>query len=448
MRITRHLHQRLRLKNFLATLAILCLLGGIAWLSTLYPWQADVTRNASNTLSPASQKLLANLPGPVHVTAYLQKGLPLRLQMAQLAGRYSRHKKDVTLSFIDPDTQPEQARELNIGKEGLVLVEYQGRTEKLSFIDESSLTNALLQLAKAEDRWVTFLSGHGERSPDGQANFDYGQFGKELSRRKISPQTLNLAAIPAIPDNSALLVLSAPSVPFLPGEMDLVKSYLQRGGNLLLLSDPGNFRLEFLLRDLGLKQLPGTLVDAAANLYKINDPTFLVASEYAEHPLTRGLQLISLFPAAAGFESGEETGFLAFPLLGTGTKSWTETGPLTGKISFEPDRQEKPGPIPFAFALTRHLNAETEQRVVILGDGDFLANAYLGNVGNLDLGLRMINWLVHDDRFIDIPAKVAADKTLHLTQTSVAVIGFGFLIVLPLSLALTGFFIWRSRKRR
>ncbi|MGZ8095162.1 MAG: DUF7088 domain-containing protein, partial [Methylosarcina sp.] len=217
MKITRHLHQRLRFKNFLVTLALLCLLGGLAWLSTRYPLQADITQNASNTLSPASQKLLSTLPGPVAITGYIQKGQPIRLQMAQLVGRYSRHKKNISLSFVDPDTQPDKTRELNIGKEGLVLVEYQGRTEKLSFIDESSLTNALLQLAKAEDRWVTFLTGHGERSPEGQANFDYGQFGKELSRRKISSQTINLATIPAIPDNSSLLVLSAPSVPLLAG---------------------------------------------------------------------------------------------------------------------------------------------------------------------------------------------------------------------------------------
>lgn len=39
----------------------------------------------------------------------------------------------------------------------------------------------------------------------------------------------------------------------------------------------------------------------------------------------------------------------------------------------------------------------------------------------------MVLWLIHDDRFIDIPAKTATDKNLQLTQTAVAVIGFGFL---------------------
>ncbi len=156
-----------------------------------------------------------------------------------MVDRYKRHKADLTLTFIDPDSQPEKTRELNIDAAGIIIVEYQGRTEKLNFIDESSLTNALLQLANADERWVTFLTGHGERAPDGIANFDLGQFGKELDRRKIKAQALNLATMPDIPSNSALLVITAPAVPLLPGEIELIKRYIQQGGNLLLLSRSG-----------------------------------------------------------------------------------------------------------------------------------------------------------------------------------------------------------------
>lgn len=447
MKMSRHLHQRIRLKNRFATLVLLIVFGSAAWLSNRYPWQVDITQNAGNTLSQASQKLLDTMSDPIRITAYIKKGLPIRLQITQLINRYIRQKKDIKIKFIDPDSVPEKARELNIGAEGLVLVEYQGRIEKLNFIDESSLTNALLQLAKAEERWVTFLTGHGERSPAGEANFDLGRFGKELIRRKIRAQTISLTTIQAIPDNSALLVLSAPTVPILPGEMDIIKKYLQRGGNLLLLSDPGNIQLAPVLKVLGLKQLPGTLVDATTNLYKITDPTFIIASEYTRHPITRDFQVISLFPATTGFEIEEESEFLSVPLLNSSARSWTEVQALTGKVRFDPDSHERQGPITFAYALTRTVK-DAEQRVVVVGDGDFLANSYIDNVGNLDLGLRMVNWLVHDDRFIDIPAKTTPDKNLQLTQTSVAIIGFGFLIVLPLLLAATGFLIWRRRRRR
>jgi ABC-type uncharacterized transport system involved in gliding motility auxiliary subunit len=448
MKISPHKHQQIRLKNWGITLALLCLIGALAWLSSRYSAELDVTRNNSNSLSQASQKLLESLPGEIRLIAYIKKDQGLRSQIAQLVDRYKRHKADLTLTFIDPDSQPEKTRELNIDATGAVIVDYQGRTEKLNFIDESSLTNALLQLANAEERWVTFLTGHGERAPDGIANFDLGQFGKELDRRKIRAQTLNLAIMPDIPGNSALLVLSAPAVPMLAGETELLKRYIQQGGNLLLLTDPGNHHLDALLQTLGLRQLPGTLVDSSSKLYGINDPSFVLTSSYSSHPISQGFQTMTLYPVTAALAIGEETDFKPEELLKSAAQSWTETGPIAGKILFDADGGEKQGPIAFAYALTRNLDKKKQQRIVVAGDGDFLSNAYLGNVGNLDIGLRMINWLIHDDRFINIPAKIATDKSLQLSQTGVAVIGFGFLVIIPLLLMGTGFYIWRKRKRR
>jgi ABC-type uncharacterized transport system involved in gliding motility auxiliary subunit len=448
MKISPHKHQQIRLKNWGITLALLCLIGALAWLSSRYSAEFDITRNNSNSLSQASQKLLESLPGEIRLIAYIKKDQGIRSQIAQLVDRYKRHKADLTLNFIDPDSQPEKVRELNIDATGAVIVEYQGRSEKLNFIDESSLTNALLQLANAEERWVTFLTGHGERAPDGIANFDFGQFGKELERRKIRAQTLNLAAMPDIPGNSALLVLSAPAVPLLAGEIELLKRYIQQGGNLLLLTDPGNHHLDALLQTQGLRQLPGTLVDSSSKLYGINDPSFVLTSSYSSHPISQGFQTMTLYPVTAALAIGEETDFKPEELLKSAAQSWTETGPIAGKILFDADGDEKQGPLAFAYALTRDLDKKKQQRIVVAGDGDFLSNAYLGNVGNLDIGLRMINWLIHDDRFINIPAKTATDKSLQLSQTGVAVIGFGFLVIIPLLLIATGFYIWRKRKQR
>ncbi len=467
MKISPHKHQQIRLKNGLIVLVIVCLLGTLAWLSTLYKIEIDLTGNNGNSLSLSSQKLLESLPDKITLTAYIKKEPALRSQISQLIDRYKRHKADLSLSFIDPDSQPEKSRELNIDAAGAIIVEYQGRTEKLNFISESSLTNALLQLANADERWVTFLTGHGERTPDGIANFDLGQFGKELDRRKIKAQAINLATMPDIPHNSALLVLTAPAVPLLAGEIDLIKRYIQQGGNLLLLTDPGNHHLDALLQILGLRQLPGTLVDSKSKLYGINDPSFVLASDYITHPITQGFQTITVYPVTAALKISEETDFKPVALLSSAAQSWTETGSIAGKIRFDADGDEKQGPLAFTYALTRPSNgaidkallsaaeglgAESvqaqEQRIVVVGDGDFLSNSYIGNIGNLDMGLRMVNWLIHDDRFIDIPAKIATDKSLQLSQTSVAVIGFGFLVVIPLLLMGAGFYIWRKRKQR
>jgi hypothetical protein len=391
--------------------------------------------------------LLKSLPGHIQITAYIKNAQPIRNQISQLVARYRRHKSDINLNFIDPEAQPEKTRALNISTSGIILVSYQGREEKISFLDESSLTNALLQLANAKDRWVTFLTGHGERSPEGDANFDLREFSKELARRKINTQTINLAAMPAIPDNSALLVIAAPTVSLLPGEQDVIKQYLSKGGNLLLLSEPDNPQTS-ILESMGLRQLPGTIVESSSKLYGIDDASFVVASEYPQHVITQGFQTITLYPAAAALEISEESDFQANVLFISSSQSWTETSPLSGQIRFDADSSEKQGPLNFAYALTRELDSKTQQRIVAIGDGDFLSNAYIGNVGNLEMGLRIVNWLIHEDRFIHIPAKNAVDTQLQFTKTAIAVMGFGFLIVLPCLLIGSGFFIWRKRKQR
>ena len=85
---------------------------------------------------------------------------------------------------------------------------------------------------------------------------------------------------------------------------------------------------------------------------------------------------------------------------------------------------------------------------MVIGDGDFLSNTYLGNGGNMDLGLHIANWLTHDDQLINIPAKRANDVNLQLSKNAQLIIAFGFLFVIPLALAAGGFGIWWQRRKR
>ena len=447
MKISSHIHQRILVKNWLITLLIVALLISLAWLSRLYSTQVDLTANASNTLSDASQKILTALPESITVTAYIKEP-HLQKQIAQLLNRYRRFKQNIDFNFINPDSVPEKTRELNIGPNGAIVVEYQGRTEKLMFLDESSLSNALLQLANTNERWVTFITGHGERSPAGRANFDLGLFGKQLERHKIKAQTINLAQLSAIPDNSSLLILASPAVALLPGELSIISDYIEQGGNLLLLTDPDNSHLSSIEQQLGIYKLPGTIVDTSSGLYGIDDPTFVLVSEYTRHPVTANFSSITVFPVTAALESDEESDFKTEAILSSVLRSWTETGKITGKVRFDPDSKEREGPLTIAYALTRDFSDKSQQRIVVIGDGDFLSNAYLGNVGNSELGFRLINWLTHDDQFIEIPAKISTGKSLELSRTAIAIIGIGFLFILPFILLLTGFIIWRRRKRR
>lgn len=437
-----------RLRYSLITLSIIIGIVILAGLTYQFRFQKDVTANASNTLSMASQKLLASLSEPVLITAYIKKEAGIRRQIEQLIERYQYYKADISLEFIDPSTVPDKIRTLSLGSDGGILVQYKGGTERLIYVDEVALTNALFQLHNDNERWLSFLTGHGERAIDGNANFDLSMFGKALEQRKIRARALNLASVQAVPDNANLLVLSAPAVPLLSGELDMIKQYIDKGGNLLLLLEPNNAQLDAILKQLGIRVLAGTLVDGKSKVYGIDDPSFVVTADYPKHLITKAFQTITVYPKVAALELEPTSPFEAAPLLSSSKQSWTETSDISGKIRFDAGTKEQAGPLNFGYALTREFDKTKQQRIVIIGDGDFLANAYLGNVGNLDMGFKIINWLIHDDQAIDIPAQITPDSRLQLSKTAVIIISFGFLFILPLLLLTIGFVIWRKRNRR
>ncbi|MDH5734571.1 MAG: ABC transporter, partial [Gammaproteobacteria bacterium] len=67
---------------------------------------------------------------------------------------------------------------------------------------------------------------------------------------------------------------------------------------------------------------------------------------------------------------------------------------------------------------------------------------------NLALGLNILNWLNTDDTLIAIHPKSAPDLTIELNDSETAIIGLGFLVILPLLLSGTGVFIWQKRRKR
>jgi ABC-type uncharacterized transport system involved in gliding motility auxiliary subunit len=457
MQITRSSRRQLQFQNLVFLAALLVFVGLLAWLSTRYSYQADWTSSGRNTLSVDSRKLLDQMPGPVHITAFARESQVLRDHIRDLVARYRRHKPDVELNFVNPDADPDRVRELGITLDGELLVAYQGRSEKVQDLSEQSLTNTLLRVARQEQRRVVFLSGHGERDPEGQANHDLGQFGKLLEQKGIALDILNLAETPQLPADTNLLVIAAPATSLLTGEVQLVRRYVHNGGNLLWLAEPGNpAGLEPVAESLGIEFLPGVVVDATTQLFGIDNPAFALIPDYPMHAITREMNSLTLFPQATALEVNAPEGWQAEPLLTTLDRAWTEIGELSGTIRFDRDSDERMGPLDIGYALTRARSkpeagsdeSAAEQRVVVIGDGDFISNAFLGNGGNIALGLSLFNWLNHDDAFVTITARTASDVSLELGKTAQLLIGFGFLLGLPLLLLGSGVTIWWRRRSR
>ncbi len=437
----------LRLQGLIFYLLLAAVVGLAGWLTTRYSTVWDWSAGARNSLSQATQQVLTQLDAPLTITSYAPEIPELRQQIRAVIERYQRYRPDIEFSFVNPDTQPELVRQLGIKVSGELRLSYRGRNENLTVLSEEALSNAIQRLLQRGERWITDLKGHGERSLSGQANHDLGQFGDELKRKGYHIEHLDLASAVEIPGNTALLVIAGPQGDYRPDEITRIRSYLEQGGNLLWLLDPGPLHgLEPIAKTLGLQVLPGTVVDANAATLGLEDPAVALVPEYPHHPATEGFKLVTLFPHAAALEAGGSKEWQATPLLTTLSRSWNETGSLTGEIERNESQGEQAGPLTLGLALTRSLGPK-EQRIIVVGDGDFLSNTFLGNGGNLDLGLNLVRWLSQDDRLLQIPARTAPDRNLQISTTAGTVIGLGFLVLLPLLFLTTGLLIWRRRRK-
>ena len=119
--------------------------------------------------------------GPLHITAFARDDDSVRGTIKDLVNRYQLHKPDLQLSFVNPDLEPDRVRDEGISHDGELMVSYQNRSHRVSQLSEQQLTNAMLVVARQGERWIVYLSGHGERNPLGQANHDHGVFGQTLA---------------------------------------------------------------------------------------------------------------------------------------------------------------------------------------------------------------------------------------------------------------------------
>jgi ABC-type uncharacterized transport system involved in gliding motility auxiliary subunit len=448
---------RERFASLTYTVLIVIAAIAVAFLSTRFGFERDLSHANGASLSPASMTLLRTLDAPVEVVSYASRQGGLRAIIADFVERYRRVKPDVSLRFVDPEADPQAMRAAGVNVDGELDIHYKERSERLKVLSETEFSNVLLRLSRAHERIVAFLEGEGERQPLGKANADLGQFVAALADRGLRAVPLPLANTGKVPENTDLLVIANPRVALAPALAQELIDYLDSGGNLLWLTEPDEARgLDALAKALSVRVLPGTVVDASGSAFGLADPSFVALDKYPLHAITRGFALTTLLPQPAALAQLADPAWDIKPILRSSDKSWNETGhiPKVGEaadtVHQDADAGEIPGPLDLGFALSRLSPRpdKREQRVVVIGDGDFLSNSFLGNGGNREFGQRVFDWLLGDDDQISVPDKSAPDRLLSLTQSELGILSLVFLIALPVLLAATGMLIWWRRRRR
>ena len=479
MQISPKLKRRLRIQHELFVVLFLLFVFSLSWLASITNQHWDWTQDQRNSLSDSSVSVVKRMSFALNIQAYVSEtNSEMRRQVETLISRYQRHHANIVLNFIDPSKQPELVRKHAISAEGELILEYENRTDRLSEISEQGFTNGLMRLLHNSETPVLFLEGHGERSPHGGASYNYLNWRKQLEAKGFKIKSINLASNKQLEEQTGLLIIADSKQPLLANEKTQIREFLDKGGNLLWLTEPkSNGHLNFLAEYLGIEMLPGTIVDLSAQLVGIEDPRFAIVSDYTQHPITFGFNLTTVFPIARALEFNGDEQWDSEVFLETLPRSWSETDELKGELVYD-SQHDIIGPLGIGIALTRPLTKDqfdqefeknndvgvgdalaiddeplsddtqqAMQRIVIIGDADFISDAYLGQAGNQELAINIVNWLSESDDLLNIPATIPFDANLQLSVNEKQVLSVLFMALMPIVLLAIGLAIFFKRRR-
>jgi ABC-type uncharacterized transport system involved in gliding motility auxiliary subunit len=259
-------------------------------------------------------------------------------------------------------------------------------------------------------------------------------------------------ASPTIPEDAKAIIIAAPQVLLEQSEIDLLSDYLDKGGSLVLFSepplltqvgDPGSDPLwTYLQENWGIILGDNLVIDLSV------DPVELaVADQYAEHPITNEVQgYITFYPTSHSVDFEPVDGIRATDLVLTTSQSWAETdmdGINQGQVAF--DDTDTLGPINLVTALE---NTTTSARVVVVGDSDFASDTYIDAYGNRDLSVSIVDWASANENLINLTTAKTTTRVLIPPTRGVQILIFGVgLVGLPLLIAAIGIIVAVRRKR-
>lgn len=467
----------------------------------------DLTSQEIYTLSQASRDLVGSLDDRVTVKAYFTEDLPApynnnRRATLDILNEYKAYSDGMLhFEFINPEGEageqeaqqqgiaPVQVQVINDdrlevkrGYMGLVLL-YEDRKETLPVVQnlqslEYDLSSALKRLTTKVKKKIGYTTGHGEAEP---ASF---QRAGQMVSSQYELTAVNLKSNPVVPEDLAGLLVIGPEERFSDSAKIALDRYLVSGGKIAFFInrhvatlqdrfaravDPG---LDDLLAHSGVRVNPDLVRDAQCapvtvmqqqGMFRFQSqipfPLLPIASNFnRENVVSKDLESVLFFfvssidtsgASAKGLKpvvlvrsserSGRQSGFIPIdPLQRTGAPDLTESGiPLA--VSVE-------GSFSSFFADTSAGRTGPPTRMLVVGDGDFMKDDYLGSRDNVIFFANIVDYIADDAGLITIRSKNLAQPPLEqVSDGTKRVLKYVNLFLPPVLVAGYGVFRWRRR---
>ena len=442
-----------------ATIYILVVIAAVAVANVLadrYNKSFDATSNKRYSLSDQTAKVVKGLKQDARII-YFNQTTQFR-EGKDLLDQYANLSPKVKVEYIDPDKNPQVAREAGIRNLGTAVVQIGEKKEEAKSMTEEGVTGAFIRDLKGNTRTVCFVSGSGEHQIDNTERDGLSHFKDLLSKDNYEARTVDLLQKAEVPADCTTLVIAGPTRNYEQPEVDAIKKYVEGGGRALLMVDPplklgrseiaDNDALANLIQSWGVTLDKNLILD----LNPIGQiaglgPQVALVSNYGSQPIVSEMKGTATgFPLARSLEI-KNTDKTNVDKLFDSSDSSLATNNLSSPAVDIRDPKNRKGPLTLAAAGTFNTGKENSQgRFVVVGTSSWAANGFINFNGNNDLALNTINWLSSDEDLISIRPKEQEDRRITMTRAQLNWVRITSQFLLPLLVVVGGVSVWWKRR--
>ncbi|MFN8378347.1 MAG: GldG family protein [Anaerolineae bacterium] len=452
-------------------------------------WRTDLTQSNAYSLSDTSAQAISaystdpSLP-PVQMLAFYPASQASQQDRdsALLDSYVQASNGKITYTFVDPDREPQKATQYGVQSYGQIAVMAQNADGTLdsenavlvSRADQEQLTNAVLRVAASG----TFVA-HILNVRDGVAAADMSLFTDTLTNRfDWKVDTVSLAELTApqaeYPLNDPnvdgeLLILPGGSAPLAPEELEIVRNYLEQGGDLMVLAGTNlNQDGVSLATDPAFNQMLNDLYGVQFNNDVVIDPSQAFQSPLI--PVATDLSS-SAFVTSNGIPSGQAALIFETPpsiaiagsapagvttsVLARSSDQSYATTDLQRVLGGDVARTDSDAAGPMVLAAQAE-DRNTGSKLVLFSSPSLLLDTYtmFSNVDNFQVSVNGAVWATNFNNFVaqvTVPQEQRpTDVPIYADTQSLRTISFVTLYLLPFGILLLGVGVWwvgRSRRR-
>jgi ABC-type uncharacterized transport system involved in gliding motility auxiliary subunit len=453
-------------------LVVLGILIAVNYLSNRRFKRWDLTANLVNSLSEQSLKVVGELESPLKMVV-IDQGERLEQHRSRMT-MYDEASNQVSVEFLDVVKEPVRAKNYGITAIPTVVIEHEGRTERVTLLEEREITSGIIRAVTGTARKLYFTQGHGERSPAGSEGDDYQYVTTLLKGDNVTVETLALTQHKEVPQDASVVAIVGPTADLLQGEIEVLRAYLNRGGKLLVTLEPSLQKnaapmplLTGLIAEWGIEVGNDLVLDISG---RTTSAFFVAALTYPSHPITDDFGVGTVFPTVRSINPAAKPpeGKTVQPLVQSPEQAWAETD-LAGVLAqkepeMNADGGDRAGPITIAATVTASVStpaaekkdekkegeeppAPPQTRIAVFGDTEFASSNFANQLGNGELLLNTISWLTAQENLISIRAREPSDSRFMITPTQLTAVWWFSVAVVPLAIVATGIFTWARRRR-